>query len=136
MRYIFLMFLFCSFSYAHKINLFISNENNNLEIYSYFANGNPCKGCKLTIKNDKDIILQDILNSEGKYNYKATFPSLEVTIDAGEGHIAKERIVLSDVKNEDLKEHIKNEEEKKGINIVIGLLLIFLIFFLLKRFKK
>lgn len=107
-----------------------------MEIYSYFANGNPCKNCRLIIKNDEKVVLETLLNDEGKYTFIPTSQSNEITIDAGEGHIAKERVIVSDIKNEDLKEHIKNEEEKKDINIIIGLLLIFLIFFLLKRFKK
>lgn len=136
MRYIFLIFLFINFSYAHKINLFTINENGKMEIYSYFANGNPCKNCRLIIKNDEKVVLETLLNDEGKYTFIPTSQSNEITIDAGEGHIAKEKVIVSDIKNEDLKEHIKNEEEKKDINIIIGLLLIFLIFFLLKRFKK
>ena len=136
MKYIFLFCLIFNFSYAHKINLFVTNENEKLEIYSYFASGSACKNCKLIIKNEEKIILEDVLNNEGKYSYKPTFKNLEIIVDATSGHIASEKIEVSNIKNEDLKEHIKNEEEDKYQNIFIGLVLIFLMFFLLKRFKK
>lgn len=136
MKYIFLFCLIFNFSYAHKINLFVTNENEKLEIYSYFANGKACKNCKLIIKNEEKIVLEDVLNNEGKYSYKPTFKNLEIIVDATSGHIASEKIEVSNIKNEDLKEHLKNEEKDKYQNIFIGLVLIFLMFFLLKRFKK
>ena len=136
MKYLILFLLFLNFLYAHKINLFISQEGENLGIYSYFANGKPCKNCKLFIKNEEKIILEDILNDEGKYNYKSSLPSIEILVDASSGHIAKEKVTLKNLKQENLKTHIKDEEDKKHLNIVLGIILIFFIFFLLKRFKK
>lgn len=136
MKYLLLLALIVSFSFAHKINLFVTNENDNLEIYSYFANGNACKNCKLIIKNDEKIVLEDVLNSDGKYSYKPTFKNLEIIVDATGGHIASEKIEVSNIKNEDLKEHKKEENRGENINILIALVLIFLIFFLLKKFKK
>ena len=115
MKYLFLSLLFLNFSYAHKINLFITNENDDLQIYSYFASGMACKNCKLIIKNEEKIVLQDVLNSEGKYTYKRTFKNVEIIVDASSGHIVSEKIEVSNIK---------------------GLILLFLIFSLLKRFKK
>ena len=136
MKYLFLFLLFLNFSYAHKINLFVTNENDNLEIYSYFASGSACKNCKLIIKNEEKIVLQDVLNSEGKYTYKRTFKNVEIIVDASSGHIVSEKIEVSNIKNEKLNQHLKKEEDKKYLNILIGLILLFLIFSLLKRFKK
>ena len=136
MKYILLLVLFVSFSFAHKLNLFVTNENNSLEIYSYFASGAPCKNCKLIIKSEEKTILEDVLNNEGKYNYKPTIKNLEILVDATSGHIISEKIEIENVKAQDIKEH-KNEENKiENINILIALVLIFLIFFFLKRFKK
>ncbi len=136
MRYLFVLFLLFNFSNAHKINLFITNENDTLDIYSYFANGAPCKNCELIIKNEDKIILKDSLNDEGKYQYKPTFKNIEVIVDATGGHKASEKLEIANIHNEDLKEHLIKEENKKDINILLGLLLIFIIFFLLKKFKK
>ncbi len=136
MKYILLLVLFVSFSFAHKLNLFVTNENDSLEIYSYFASGAPCKNCKLIIKDDEKIIFEDVLNDEGKYNYKPTIKNIEVVVDATSGHIVSEKVEVDNVKIEDLKEHKKEENKVENINILIALVLIFLIFFLLKRFKK
>ena len=136
MKYLFLFLLFLNFSYAHKINLFITNENDDLQIYSYFASGMACKNCRLIIKNEEKIVLQDVLNSEGKYTYKPTFKNVEIIVDASSGHIVSEKIEVSNIKNEKLNQHLKKEEDKKYLNILIGLVLLFLIFSLLKRFIK
>ena len=136
MRYIFLLTLFISFSFAHKLNLFVTNENDSLEIYSYFASGAPCKNCKLIIKSDEKTILEDVLNDEGKYNYKPTNKNIEVVVDATGGHISTEKIEVENVKVQDIKEHKKEENKSENIKILIALMLIFFIFFLLKRFKK
>lgn len=136
MKYIFLFCLIFNFSYAHKINLFVTNENDTLEIYSYFASGNPCKSCKLLIKNEDKIILEDVLNEEGRYIYRPTVDTIEIVVDASGGHIAKEKLVLSNIKQENLQTHIKEEENKKYFNILLGLTLIFLVFLVLKKVKK
>ena len=136
MKYILLLVLFVSFSFAHKLNLFVTNENNSLEIYSYFASGAPCKNCKLIIKGEEKTILEDVLNDEGKYNYKPTIKNFEIVVDATGGHIASEKVEVENIKAQDIKEHKKEENKVENINILIALVLIFLIFFLLKRFKK
>ncbi len=136
MKYILLLVLFVSCSFAHKLNLFVTNENDSLEIYSYFASGAPCKNCKLIIKSDEKTILEDVLNDEGKYNYKPTIKNFEVVVDATSGHIASEKVEVENVKAQDIQEHKKEEKKVENINILIALVLIFLIFFLLKRFKK
>jgi hypothetical protein len=37
MKYFFILAIFFSFSFAHKLNLFVTNENDSLEIYSYLS---------------------------------------------------------------------------------------------------
>ena len=136
MRCFFLLTIFISFSFAHKLNLFVTNENDGLEIYSYFASWAPCKNCKLIIKSDEKTILEDILNDEGKYNYKPTNKNIEVVVDASGGHIASEKIEVENVKTQDINEHKIKENRAESIKILIALMSILLIFFLLKRFKK
>jgi len=135
MKYIFLLFLLFNFGNAHKINLFVTNKSDTLEIYSYFASGSACKHCELIIKNDDKIILKDILDEKGKYNYTPTFKNIEVIVDATGGHKVSEKIEIVNIKNEDIKEHVQKEEKNKYINILIGLFLIVIIFVLLKKMK-
>jgi len=76
LKSLFLLTLLVCSLFAHKVNLFIVSENDTIDIYSYFANGNPCKNCKLIIKNDNTIILEDTLDNKGKYNYKTKYKNI------------------------------------------------------------
>ena len=136
MRYFFLLSLFISFSFAHKINLFVTNEENGVNIYSYFANGNPCINCKLIIKNGENVVLEDKLDANGKYLYSSKYKDIQVTIDASGGHIAKQDIVVENIKNESLQTHLKEEKENEYIKILISLVLIGAIFYVLKIVKR
>ena len=136
MRYFLLLTLFISFSFAHKINLFVTNEENGVNIYSYFANGNPCINCTLIIKNGENIVLEDKLDANGKYLYSSKYKDIQVTIDASGGHIAKQDIVVENIKNESLQTHLKEEKENEHIKILISLVLIGLIFYVLKIIKR
>ena len=136
MRYFLLLALFISFLFAHKINLFVTNEENGVNIYSYFANGNPCINCKLLIKNGENVVLEDKLDANGKYLYPSKYKEIEITIDASGGHIAKQDIELENIKNEALQTHLKEEKENEHIKILISLVLIGLIFYVLKIVKR
>jgi len=131
-----LLSLFVCSLFAHKVNLFITSQNDTIDIYSYFANGNPCKNCKLIIKNDDTIILKDTLDTKGKYNYKTKYKNIEVTIDASGGHIAKENIVIENVEQNNIEEHKEKEKVLEYKKIVLGLFILFVFFFLLKRFTR
>ena len=136
MRYFLLIALFISFSFAHKINLFVTNEENGVNIYSYFASGAPCINCKLLIKNGENVVLEDKLDANGKYLYSSKYKNIQVTIDASGGHIAKQDIELENIKNESLQTHLKEEKENEYIKILISLFLIVLIFYVLKMLKR
>ena len=136
MKHFFLLALFISFSFAHKINLFVTNEENGVNIYSYFASGDPCINCKLIIKNGENIVLEDKLDADGKYLYSSKYKDIQVTIDASSGHIAKQDIVLENIKNESLQTYLKEEKDDEYIKILISLILIGLIFYGLKILKR
>ena len=136
MKKVFLFLLIVSSLFAHKINLFVTNEENGVNIYSYFASGDPCINCKLIIKNGENIVLEDKLDANGKYLYSSKYKDIQVTIDASGGHIAKQDIVVENIKNESLQTHLKEEKENEHIKILISLLLIGLIFYVLKILKR
>lgn len=136
MKKIFLFLLITSSLFAHKINLFITNEENSVNIYSYFASGDPCINCKLIIKNGENIVLEDKLDTNGKYLYNSKYKDIQVTIDASGGHIVKQDIELENIKNESLQTHLKDEQENEHIKILISLILIGLIFYVLKIVKR
>jgi nickel transport protein len=121
---------------AHKINLFISEHNESVEIYSYFANGNACKGCKLIIKSNDRVILEDNLNQSGEYRYQPSLKKFEVIVDAIGGHIAKQSVEVSSIQNENIEDYKDQESQKEYLKMALGLFLIFGIFFVLKRVKQ
>ena len=127
MKKVFLFLFITTSLFAHKINLFVTNEENGVNIYSYFANGNPCINCKLLIKNGENIVLEDKLDINGKYIYISKHKDIQVTIDASSGHIAKQDIVLENIKNESLQTYLKEEKDDEYIKILISLILIGLI---------
>lgn len=136
MKKVFLFLLIATSLFAHKINLFVTNEENGVNIYSYFASGDPCINCKLIIKNGENIVLEDKLDTNGKYLYNSKYKDIQVTIDASGGHIVKQDIELENIKNESLQTHLKDEQENEHIKILISLILIGLIFYVLKIVKR
>ena len=136
MKYLFVLILFTNFANAHKVNLFIKNEQNIIDIYSYFANGSACKKCTIIIKNRDKIIIHDELNNLGEYQYKSKFKSLEVIVDASGGHKVSENIRIDSLESENLQTHLKNETFINNIKIMLGIILIFGIFYILKKFKQ
>lgn len=125
-----------SFVWAHKINLFITTQKDNVEIYSYFANAAPCKGCDLLIKHNETVVLKTVLNSDGKFKFKSQYPSLDIHVSSVGGHAAHRAVVVDHLTKESLKEHQKKEQESNYLKIVLALILIGLVFILLKRVKK
>ena len=136
MKIVLLFLLIISSLFAHKINLFVTNEENGVNIYSYFANGNPCINCKLLIKNGENIVLEDKLDANGKYLYSSKYKDIQVTIDATGGHIVKQDIVVENIKNESLQTHLNDEKNDEYIKFFISLILIFVVFYILKRVKR
>lgn len=130
-----LFFIVCSLD-AHRVNLFVTEQNSTLDIYSYFASGAPCKNCKLRVKDQNTVLLDDRLGDDGKYFYTPSTNKLEITVDAGGGHIAKQSVEVKSIKEETLKEHVKHEKSNEIINIFAGLFGIFFIFLILYKLKK
>lgn len=135
-RIVLLLCLGVSFIWAHKINLFITTQKENVEIYSYFANAAPCKRCDLVIKHNQTVVLQTKLNDEGKYSFKSQYPSLDIHVSTIGGHAAHRAVVVDHLTKESLKEHQKKEQESNYFKIILALILIALVFILLKRVKK
>lgn len=136
MKKITLLLLFTTILFAHKINLFITLENNRVNIYSYFANGKACQNCKLIIKKNNEKILTTRLNKDGKYSYISKYPKIEIIVDGSSGHLTKKIVTLKNLKNENLKTHLDKENKEKYLKIFLALLIIAIFFYLFKKVKK
>lgn len=160
MKKICILFLYVSFLFSHKLNVFVDYEDGLLFVNSYFANGNPCKNCSVIVSSlDGKVLDKDKTNKKGEYYKKIRLKEFEITVDGSSGHISKEIIhntkeeketiiynandsELDKIKDENnkLKMKIKSLEKqlemKEFFKIFFALLIIILIFVFLKRIKK
>ncbi len=135
-RIVLLWCLACSFLWAHKINLFITTQKQNVEIYSYFANAAPCSGCALQIKYNEKMIVDGQLNEEGKYEFQSSYPSLDIYVSTVGGHMAHQAVVVEYLTKESLQQHQAKEQSYNYFKVVIALILLVLVFVLIKRVKR
>ncbi|AXH15805.1 hypothetical protein CP985_14055 [Malaciobacter mytili LMG 24559] len=143
--------------FAHKLNLFTTYEKDTLFISAYFASGNGCQNCKIKIEDETGQLIQKAFtNTQGEASFNINKNSFYILVDAGGGHIVKEKITkeISDkiVKEEKkplnsleeenfkLKAKVKALEEKleklEFLKTIFALFIIFGIFYILKRVKK
>ncbi len=135
-KWIYLILFFTSLAWGHKINIFVSEENNGVEIYSYFASGDACKACNLVIQHNGEVLIDTKLNEEGKYYYQSSVKSFNIIVDALGGHKAEKSIELENFKNESLQKVLEEDKKMQYLKIAIALFLIGLFFYLLRRVKK
>lgn len=133
MKVLILFSLFVSSLFAHKLNIFLFEENEKIVANTYFASGNACRNCKVEVFNEKgELLVTGTTNEKGNYIFGKLAKTLEVKVEANGGHAAKNKIEIKNIK--------KNKEELEKPNSLlqslIAIVLIALIFIALKRFKK
>lgn len=136
MKIIFITFIIFSTLFAHKLNVFLFEENKNLIVSSYFASGAYCKNCKVEFYNlEKKLIKEGKTDEKGEYLIEIPKETLEIKVEAIGGHAAFARF---DVDNKNIKkEKIEIKSTKDSLlQSFIAILLIAGIFLFLKRIKK
>ena len=160
MRVILFVFLCLSSVYAHKLSIFLQQEEDKVYLSAYFASGAFCKTCKVEVLNkNKKLIQTGVTDTKGEFEITNLDFSLDsliyVGVDAGSGHMVQKSIKILKVKKEETtsKELIVLKEENKRLKreiellkeknsfsdifkMVFALLVIAGIFFVLKRVKK
>lgn len=121
--------------FAHKLNIFVSEENNKLFISSYFASGSSCKNCELMIYNSENKLLKKSKTDEnGEYIIDKPRETVLIKVEAIGGHAAETKYEINkEIKKNEIK---RNTTFDNLIQSVISILLIMLIFFFLKKVKK
>ncbi len=143
--------------FAHKLNLFTTYEKHILFVNAYFASGNGCQNCKVRIEDEEGNLIQESsTNAQGEVSFNLDKNSFYILVNAGGGHIVKEKITKEIIKekvqeekkhltslekeNLQLKAKIKSLEEKlenlEFLKTIFALFIIFGIFYFLKRVKK
>lgn len=161
MKIFLFLILFITLTFAHKLNIFLSQENNEVYVSAYFASGAVCKNCEVEVKDEKNkVLIKSKTDEKGEFIIKNLSSKVFVKVEALGGHGASASIDIAkvikdkkleetnlDVKfkilkdeNQKLKTKIKLLEEKINQNellkIFFALLVIVGIFFVLKRVKK
>lgn len=159
MKIILTILLFANFLFAHKLNLFLNQEDNKVYVSSYFASGSFCKNCDISVKDEKGNLLQDgKTDLNGEFVISNLSNEIFVEVKTAEGHGATSSLKIEKVE-EDLKKSVNSKElevlkEENGrlkseikalkakesqnelIKMIFALLVIVGIFFILKRIKK
>ncbi len=114
----FLLLFFVFSALAHKVNIFAYREKGQIIGESYFADGSPCKKCKIELYDSKGTKIAETHTDEfGKFILTTEEKGeLKVAVEAGEGHRAEHRLeVLSSTKKfeKSIKTPILEEKKEK-----------------------
>jgi len=130
---VFLIFL-ASFLSAHKLNIFVYDEDNTLYIQSYFTKSSPCKNCEVVVEDDSgDTLAKLFTDGEGKASLSVSKDVVAISVDGGMGHFQKLRY--------ELKSRAKEEAQNLPADIswqriVLGLGIIAAVFLILWFVKR
>ncbi|MDR1451452.1 MAG: hypothetical protein LBI57_03855 [Helicobacteraceae bacterium] len=87
MRAVPLIFALAIFGFAHKLNLFVTDENATLFIRSYFTKSAPCRECEVWIfdKNGKEIA-KTKTDGNGEAAIAVAASNVVARVNGGMGH--------------------------------------------------
>jgi len=156
MRLILICIIFVGSLYAHKLNVFLNQDNRSVYVSAYFASGAFCQECRVEVFNKNKTILQTgITNKDGEFIITKLDSVLNVSVEALGGHkvsnsikpklTQKEKVSTQEFdalkkQNIQLKREIELLKEKNSfadiLKMMFALLVIVSIFFVLKRVKK
>ncbi|RXJ69529.1 hypothetical protein CRV08_02155 [Halarcobacter ebronensis] len=132
MKKFLLIALFVSSLFAHKLNLFVFEEDGKVIASTYFASGTFCNECKIEVYDkDNKLLEKGLTNKDGDYIVKNVESKLLIKAEAMGGHGAQSEF---EVKN--LATHKEEVHNYNLVEAAVGIILIFLIFLGLKRFQK
>ncbi len=133
MRKFLLFFIFSTFLFAHKLNMFLYEENNKIVVNSYFSSGSPCKNCKVEIfDTNKKLLQTSKTDIKGNYIFDKLASKLFVKVEAIGGHATSLNIELKNLPN--TKKEVSSFYSP--LESVVAIILIILIFISLKRLKS
>jgi hypothetical protein len=133
-RFFLLLCFSAAFLSAHKLNLFLYDENGTLFIQSYFHKSAPCKNCEVTIEDENGGIISKLsTNDEGKAEINLLENVLSVSVDGGMGHFVKESYTL---KNNADSQTALPPEDTTWYKSALGLFIMTGLFFVLWFVKR
>ncbi|NPB05060.1 MAG: hypothetical protein GXO08_01615 [Aquificae bacterium] len=79
-------------AWAHRVDLFLAEENGSLVVWAFYPDGTPAKGAKVRILTPEGkLLLEGTTDREGKFTFSppADAGLLKVELYAGLGHKAE-----------------------------------------------
>jgi len=79
---------------AHKVNVFAWVEKGKVEVEAYFAGGNPCKKCRIEVRDEKGkTLLTGLTDVKGRFGFAPpVVEDMRIVLFAGSGHKAEYRL--------------------------------------------
>lgn len=128
MRVVLLLCIAFGLVYGHSLKIFATDTNGTLNVESFFTKSSPCIECDMTItQNKKQIALKTDTNGTAQIKLISN-DEVIIEVNAGAGHYKQISYIPNSI-----------QEENKDFDVqkfVLALVLIFGIFYLLKRYKK
>ena len=128
--------LFCCFAlsvFAHKLNLFVYDENGTVFMYAYFTKSSPCQNCSGVISDiNGDQLAEFMTDGEGKAEYVSAHERLKIKVDGQMGHLATADHTLSG----EINAAQKTAPNTEWYKLAVGILLVTLIFGALWLIKR
>ncbi len=101
MRALFFLAVLSSFAFSHALHLFATQEDDRVEIYSYFYKNSPCMQCEVLISVDGREILRTRTDKEGLASIKIPAKNFTIQIYGGAGHGAQMEFSAEDFTPQD-----------------------------------
>jgi hypothetical protein len=77
-------------AFAHRLNLFVTDENGAIYIQSYFTKSAPCQLCAVTVLDQSGALIANAqTDEEGKATIAVTTGGVTVRVNGGMGHQAE-----------------------------------------------
>jgi hypothetical protein len=125
MKKFFLIYLLL-FSYlnAHALKIFASQENGEVQIYTYFTKSSPCKNCQVDLLDENSQIFETGVSDEnGKISFFTKKPSFKIVVNASAGHLAQIQF-SSDTPIEEEKTSVFLKKILLSLSVIIGFFVI------------
>lgn len=116
-KLIFLFFIFSSFSFSHKINIFTYKEGRKIFVEGYFTDGTPAKNSLIQVYNEKgEKIIEGKTNAEGIFSFDIpNCKNIKIFLTGDAGHkISTEMELKKEIKSEKIE---KRKDEKVNTKI-------------------
>ncbi|MDR1461032.1 MAG: hypothetical protein LBI78_05250 [Campylobacteraceae bacterium] len=119
---------------AHKISLFVYDDNGTLYIQSYFTKSSPCKNCEVTVKDENDKNIAKLFtDDDGKASLETSNEVVTISVDGSMGHFKEMKYTLKSFTKDDVQDL---PPDISLYNIFIALAIIAVIFLMLWFVKR